>query len=116
MTMKGKNGGTLKPQRRGEPSHNPNGRGKGTLNAKTIIARWLETSENVQNPISKVNEKLTQLDLITLAQIKKARSGDTSAFNALLDRFAGKPPQEIQNTGKDGAALPAPRVTIIENN
>jgi hypothetical protein len=116
MILKGKNGGTLKPQRRGEPSHNPNGRGKGTLNAKTVITKWLEASEDVKNPIGGAIEKLTQLDLITLAQIKKARSGDTFAFNALLDRFAGKPVQEIQNTGKDGAALPAPRVTIIENN
>jgi len=30
------------------------------------------------------------------AQIEKAKTGDTNAFNALLDRFMGKPKQEVE--------------------
>lgn len=37
------------------------------------------------------------------AQVEKAKRGDTTAFNSLLDRFMGKPPQAL--TGADGGAL-----------
>jgi hypothetical protein len=81
-----------------------------------VIQKWLDAAETVKNPLTLQQEEMSQLDLITLAQIKKARSGDTMAFNSLLDRIIGRPVQEIQNTGKDGVALPAPKVTIIENH
>jgi hypothetical protein len=89
-------------------SGNPNGRPKGTLNASTIIRKWLEASEKIKNPASGKVEVLTQMDIITLSQIQKARKGDTSAFNALLDRVYGKPkqPLDIDHT-TDGESLNA---------
>jgi len=89
-------------------SGNPNGRPKGTLNASTVIKRWLEADEKKQNPLTQKSESLTQLDIITLAQIVKARKGDTSAFNALLDRVYGKPKQtlDIDHT-TDGESINA---------
>lgn len=84
---------------------NPNGRGKGTLSAKTIIRKWLESNEFILNPITKKQQKLTVLDSMALAQIAKARKGDTQAFNALLDRIEGKPKQQTEITGLDGKDL-----------
>jgi len=98
-TRPGRNGGRLKLSRKGDPSPNPAGRPKGSPSAKTIIRRWLEAEEKSDNPLNGCNELLTQLDLITLAQLCKAKKGDTSAFNALLDRLEGKPRQITEEVG-----------------
>jgi len=72
-----------------------NGRPKGSLSAKTIIKKWLETKDDWVHPVTKEKVKLTQYDIIALQQIAKARKGDTRAFDAVLDRVEGKPKQEI---------------------
>ena len=79
---------------------NPKGRGKGTLNRATIAKQWLSAIEAAVNPITGINERLTQADIITLAQIKKARKGDTQAYKALMDSGFGLPKQEIEQTNK----------------
>ena len=43
-------------------------------------------------------ESLSQEDLMTLAQIKKARDGDTSAYKALEDSAYGSPLQQVEET------------------
>jgi hypothetical protein len=91
----GRNGGSLINSEKGDPSTNPKGRGKGNLSAKTIIRKWLEAQEKAKNPVSGQMEKMTQLDIITLKQLEKARKGDTNSFNALLDRTEGKARQGI---------------------
>jgi hypothetical protein len=108
----GRNGGRLKLQESGTPSHNPAGRGKGVLNAKTVIRRWLEAQETAKNPVSGGMEKMTQLDIITLKQLEKARKGDTASFNALLDRTEGKPHQSTDLTS-NGLSINQP-ITRIE--
>lgn len=88
----------LKPAQAGEPGRNPNGRPKGSLNSKTIIAKWMKAKEKIKHPITGEEVKLTQLDIITLGQLKEARGGNTQAFNALLDRLEGKPMQKQEVT------------------
>ena len=95
-TRPGRNGGTLNAPAKGDPSPNPAGKPKGTLSIKTIIRRWLEAEANEENPVTGEIEKLSQMDLVTLAQLSKAKKGDTQAFSALMDRLEGKPKQSIE--------------------
>jgi len=78
-------------------SGNPNGRPKGSLNRSTIVKKWLSAQEDATNPITSVKEAMSQEDIITLALIKKARKGDTSAYKALMDSGYGAPKQEVES-------------------
>jgi hypothetical protein len=79
-------------------SGNPNGRPKGVKNRSTIARKWLETMQNAKNPITGIDENLSQEDLITLAMIHKARKGDVAAYKQLMDSTFGMPMQQIENT------------------
>jgi hypothetical protein len=79
-------------------SGNPNGRPKGSRNRSTIARQWLEVNQNLKNPLTGVNETMSQEDLMTLALIKKARDGDVNAYKALMDSGYGAPLQAIENT------------------
>jgi hypothetical protein len=57
--------------------------------------------ESVKNPITGVNEKLSQYDIITLALIKKARNGDVQAFKELMDSSFGKIPDKVLAESKN---------------
>lgn len=103
--IKGRNGGTIKPQEKGDKPLNPAGKAPGTLHSKTIIRKWLEAVEKAKNPLSGETENLSQLDIITLKQLEKARKGDTMAFRELLDRMEGKAVQKAQLTGEDGGPI-----------
>lgn len=46
-------------------------------------------------------KKLSGRELMVVAQICKALKGDTTAFNALLDRMEGKPKQVNENINTD---------------
>lgn len=72
-------------------SGNPKGRPKGSKNRSTVARKWLEVLERIKNPITGDEEQLSQEDISTLAQIKKARKGDTAAYKALLDSAWGSP-------------------------
>ena len=85
----------LKPFKKGYDERRGKGRKEGSQNAKTIIKKWLDVKENHENPVTKQMEELSQLDIIVLAQLTKARKQDTRAFEAILDRVEGKPKQEI---------------------
>jgi hypothetical protein len=80
----------LIPYKKGE-SGNPKGRPKGSLNRSTTAKRWLEVEQELKNPLTGVKEKMSQEDLITLALIKKARNGDSLAYQKLMDSAYGKP-------------------------
>ena len=75
-----------------------NGRPKGSKNRSTIAKKWLEVNQSLKNPITGETEQLSQEDLMTLAQIKKAREGDTGAYKALMDSAWGAPIQQIEQT------------------
>ena len=48
---------------------------------------------------------LPNVDLVTKAQIKKAITGDTAAFNAVMDSGYGKLTDRQELTGKDGGPV-----------
>lgn len=86
------------PWKEGDPSPNPSGRPKGSLNSATVIRRWLEAKEKSKNPVTGQDEELTQMDIIALKQLEKARKGDTRAFDALIDRTEGRPKQTFEGS------------------
>lgn len=71
------------PPKKGEV-RNPKGRGN-SLNRKTLMRKWLTLTEEGKNPITKETQQLSQADLIMLAMLKKARSGDFNAAKMLLE-------------------------------
>jgi len=87
----------LKPFEAGE-SGNPAGRPKGSRNRSTIAKHWLEVNQSLKNPLTGIEETMSQEDLMTLALIKKAREGDVNAYKALMDSGYGSPIQQIDQT------------------
>jgi hypothetical protein len=79
-------------------SGNPAGRPKGSRNRSTIAKHWLEVNQSLKNPLTGVEETMSQEDLMTLALIKKAREGDVNAYKALMDSGYGSPIQQIDQT------------------
>jgi len=91
-------------------SGNPAGRPKGSLNRSTIARKWLEVQEDAKNPITGSNEKMSQEDIMTLALIKKARKGDTTAYAKLMDSAYGAPMQQTDVTSKGNEIKGTPSV------
>ena len=93
--MEGRNGGKIKPFKKGQ-SGNPAGRPKGSKNRSTIAKYWMEVEQDLKNPLTNEEERMSQEDLMTLALIKKARSGDVNAYKALMDSGYGAPIQQSE--------------------
>ena len=85
----------LIPYEKGQ-SGNPKGRPKGSKNRSTIAKKWLSVEQDLKNPLTGEKENMSQEDLMTLALIKKAREGDTQAYQKLLDSAYGAPIQQIE--------------------
>lgn len=90
--------GQIEPRWEKGESGNPNGRPKGSKNRSTIARQWLETTQKAKNPITGIEEILTQEDLGTLAMVKKMREGDVSAYKELMNSAYGAPVQQIEQT------------------
>lgn len=85
---------------------------------------WLSLQTLASNPITKQKELLSQLDLMTIKMINKAKHGNVNAYTALMDRAYGKPKQysESNVTNKtivaiswaEGNALPQGAMPIPE--
>ena len=82
-----------------------NGRPKGSLNRATIAKRWLNTLENVKNPMNGEMQFLTQEDIMTLSLVRKARNGDVQAYKALMDSAYGAPKDTIDVTQNEGFSI-----------
>lgn len=54
---------------------------------------WLSLQSVKKNPLTRQNELLSNLDLINIKMINKAKAGNVNAFNAIMDRAFGKPKQ-----------------------
>jgi len=104
----------LIPAKKGDV-RNPNGRPKGSKNRSTIAKQWLEINEKAKNPVTGTEEILSQEDLLTLAQIKKAREGDVNAYKALMDSAYGTPNQKM-NVEMDAEVDQKITVEIIRAN
>ena len=84
----------LKPMKPGE-TLNPKGYPKGVPHSKTRLKRLLQITENLTNPITKETEGFSVAEQLDLAQIVRAKKGDTRAYTALMDRLEGKPTQYV---------------------
>lgn len=82
-------------------SGNPKGRPVGSKNRSTIVKKWLETVQKSKNPISGEIEDLSQEDMITLAILKKARTGDVRAYKELMDSLYGSAKETIDLNTND---------------
>ena len=82
-------------------SGNPKGRPIGSKNRSTIVKKWLETMQKSKNPISGELEDLSQEDMITLAILKKARTGDVRAYKELMDSLYGSAKETIDLNTSD---------------
>lgn len=102
MANKNPNLDNLKPFKPGE-SGNPKGREQGQKNRSTIARKWLEVEIKAKNPLTGLEEYLSQEDLITLAQIKAALQSESTAYKALMDSRYGAPKQEIE--GNNSTAI-----------
>ena len=63
------------PPKKGEPSRNPKGRGKGNLNRSTILKKWLEVQTKVKRPDDGKEEMVSLSDAIALGIIRQAMKG-----------------------------------------
>jgi hypothetical protein len=88
----------IEPRWKKGESGNPAGRPKGSRNRSTIAKHWLEVNQSLKNPLTGIEETMSQEDLMTLALIKKAREGDVNAYKALMDSGYGSPIQQIDQT------------------
>ena len=105
--------GRFKPGQSG----NPAGRPPGIPNTATRLKRFLELSQKIKNPINGEEEEITVAEQLDLAMIAKARKGDVRAFNALMDRLEGKPPQYIEQKSDlttNGESINKPTSDIVD--
>lgn len=101
--------GDIKPRWKPGESGNPAGRPKGIPNSKTILQRFLALEEKIANPVTGVEENMSQLEIMYLKQIAKARKGDLQAMKEVIDRYEGKAQQTVDmNLAVD------PRKEILE--
>jgi len=89
-----------------------NGRIPGSRNRSTIARKWLDFEISRTNELTGDIERLTAEELITLAMIKKAASGDSKAYQALMDSGFGKP---VQSTDITSNGEPIKQVFKIGN-
>jgi hypothetical protein len=93
----------LKPFQPGQ-SGNPKGRPK----SKTISEALRELLEK------EGNEGKLLVDQIAEILLEKAKFGDLSAIKEVADRTEGKPRQQHQHSGPDGAAIPISIITPVK--
>ena len=87
----------LIPYKKGQ-SGNPKGRPVGSKNRSTVAKKWLQVEQDLKNPLTSEIETMSQEDLMTFALIKKARDGDATAYQKLLDSAYGAPVQQVEQT------------------
>lgn len=94
---KGRNGGTLKSQSKGDPPLNPNGRPKKLPELDDLMDDLFggENGEVEDSGTKEIFDKLRE----------KAKKGDTRAAEIILAYCYGKPKQVVEQTGKGGGPI-----------
>lgn len=114
--VKGRNGGTLNPPSKGDPSPNPNGRPKGSLNRSTILRKYLSAFMKGKNPITGEEENLTVEDRMALSMIGQVIfKGNVQAYNSVNDNVYGKLTEKLESniTTTEYNLTPDERLTIV---
>jgi hypothetical protein len=73
---------------------------------QTVAKKWLSVEQDLKNPLTSEMETMSQEDLMTLALIKKAREGDATSYQKLLDSAYGAPVQQIEQTNIEQPLFP----------
>lgn len=81
----------LKPFKKGHKFSKGHGRPKGSRSISTVLKEMMEVTIS-----TKQGDKLT-VELIVMGIIKKAISGDVSAFREIRDTTEGRPHQTIKS-------------------
>ena len=86
----------LKPAKVGEV-RNPNGRGKGSKNFKTILKHYLQAKIKMDKSSPFVNEgqEITAKDALMLKLITMGMKGNLSAIDKIVTRLDGMPEQNV---------------------
>lgn len=92
-----------KPFKKGQ-SGNPNGRPRGRQNNTTILKKYLKTILKTKD-LTGADIEVPAWDVMNMKMIAEAMSGNTTAYNAIIDRIEGKPKQSIDNTINTGKNL-----------
>lgn len=113
--VKGRNGGTLNPQKSGEPSKNPNGRPKGSRNRSTVVREFLDATMKTKNPISGEQENLTVEQRMVLSMIAQVLTkGNVHAWNSIKDDAYGKAKESVEISGDILNILTPPTMSFEE--
>lgn len=94
----------LIPFKKGQ-SGNVRGRTKGTKNRSTIAKYWLNTIQNYNNPLTGIEDNLSNEDIMTIQLILKANNGCVKSYRELLNSAYGQPKQEIEQTNSNQVDL-----------
>ena len=103
----------LKPFKKGYDERRCAGRKQGTENSSTRLMRIFNLVVKSKNPLSGETEEYTILEKMDLKQVTKALKGDTRAYECLLDRFEGRPKQEVKQEVVGGDEI---KVNIIQKS
>ena len=88
----------LKPQKAGEPSHNPKGRPIGSLGRKNIIQELLDMDapESLLAEVRKLNPNAKTLrDIHTVSTFNRSLKGNPKAMEMMMYYDIGKPIENI---------------------
>lgn len=97
-------GNQKKTQFKKGQSGNPKGRPKGRRDNATILKIYLE---KMAKGVDFEGEEILApaWDVMNIRMIYEAMQGNTTAYNAIIDRIEGKPKQTINNTVNAGTGL-----------
>ena len=110
-----RNGGTITIAEKGDVL-NPKGRGKGTLNFKTVLERYLDLVTKSADPITGEVAERSIREQIVLQLIAKAQAGDLAAIKDLLDREMGKPSESVKLSGDTQQPVAITAVKLLRDD
>jgi hypothetical protein len=110
-----RNGGTITIAEKGDVL-NPKGRGKGTLNFKTVLERYLDLVTKSADPITGEVAERSMREQIVLQLIAKAQAGDLAAIKDLLDREMGKPSESVKLLGDTQQPVAITAVKLLRDD